>query len=77
MKSKLTLLSLLLAFLHLPLASALAGPGQALYLNAAFDQYVTVPDSDPLTFTNGFTWEAWVNVTKTNWDPLEETAYPN
>ena len=74
MKSNLILLAWLLATLHLPLATAHAGPGQALYFNGTLDQYVTVQDNDQLTFTNGFTWEAWVNVTKTNWPFQEEWA---
>lgn len=45
---------------------AIAGPGYALAFNGT-NQYVTVPDHDALTFTNAFTWEAWVQITKTNW----------
>jgi hypothetical protein len=48
--------------------------GYALYLNGTRDQYVTVPDQDWLTFTNAFTWEAWINVTKTAWVYFEEWA---
>ena len=74
MNTKLPLLALLLAALTLftfAATPAHAGPGYALSLNGT-NQYVTVPDNDALTFTNAFTWEAWVNITKTNWPYLEE-----
>ncbi len=48
-----------------------AGSGYALSFDGV-DDYVTVPDHDALTFTNAFTWKAWVNVTKTQWPFLEE-----
>ncbi len=65
-------LAALVLFLLLPAvpASAQSGPGYALSFNGV-DNCVTVPDHDLLTFTNSFTWEAWINLTKTNW-PLYE-----
>jgi hypothetical protein len=45
-------------------ASASAGPGYALSFDGV-DDYVTVPDHPALTFTNAFTWEAWIKITKT------------
>jgi hypothetical protein len=74
MKTKLPLLVLLLAALTLftlTATPAQAGPGYALSFNGT-NQSVTVPDHDALTFTNAFTWEAWVYITKPNWPYLEE-----
>ena len=54
-------------------APAQIAPGYALYFDGV-DDAVTVPDQDLLTFANAFTWEAWVNITKTSWPYYEEWA---
>lgn len=51
---------------------AQASPGYALYLDGT--NYLTVQDHDQITFTNSFTWEAWLALSKTNWPYLEEWA---
>lgn len=50
------------------------GAGYMLLLDGSLDQYITVPDSDWLTFTNAFTWEAWIILAKTSWPAYEEWA---
>jgi len=48
--------------------------GFALYLDGPSDQYALVEDNDALTFTNAFTWEAWISISKSSWGFTEEWA---
>jgi hypothetical protein len=50
------------------------GAGYMLFFDGSLDQYITVPDNDWLTFTNAFTWEAWIILAKTSWPAYEDWA---